>query len=219
MYRVNYLSHNWLVHLLHNREFVRKEKQIHGRVVDLGCGTAPYKKEVIDLGCEYVGVDWSNSLHDIQPDVIADLTQALPFEKGYANTILSFQVMEHLPTPGKFLQECYRILDQGGSLFLTVPFQWRVHEAPHDYFRYTRYGLEYLLKEAGFENISIVEMGGFWYTWILKWNYFLASKFAPGPLKYLFSPFWFLNQVLALLLDRVITSKQEAGAYVVLATK
>ena len=113
----------------------------------------------------------------------------------------------------------YRVLDQGGTLFLTVPFQWRVHEAPHDYYRYTPYGLEYLLTQAGFKHISIRELGGFWYTWMLKWNYFLATKFAPGPLKYLFAPFFFINQVLALLLDRVISSKQEAGAYSVLATK
>ncbi|MEN8228003.1 MAG: methyltransferase domain-containing protein [Bacteroidota bacterium] len=219
MYKINYLSHNWLVPLLHNREFRRREQQIRGRVVDLGCGTAPYKEEVINLDGEYVGVDWSNSLHDIQPDVVSDLTKPLPFDKGYADTLLSFQVLEHLPTPGDFLKECYRILQPGGALFLTVPFQWRVHEAPYDYFRYTRYGLEYLLKEAGFKEFTIEEMGGFWYTWLLKLNYFTATKFAPGLLKYLFFPWWFFNQVLALLLDRIITSKQEAGGYVIMATK
>jgi SAM-dependent methyltransferase len=219
MYKIDYLNHNWLSSLLHNRAFQKSLNVIKGTVVDLGCGTTPYKAEVESSGAKYIGVDWSNSVHEIRPDVVADLSKPFPFKDEYAGTLLSFQVMEHLPTPLHFLNESYRILEKGGTLFLTVPFQWRVHEAPHDYFRYTRYGLEYLLKEAGFENISIVEMGGFWYTWILKWNYFLASKFAPGPLKYLFSPFWFLNQVLALLLDRVITSKQEAGAYVVLATK
>lgn len=219
MYRVDYLSHNWLVHLLHNRVFRQKASCIKGSVVDLGCGVAPYKQDVLDLGAEYTGVDWSNSMHNVNPDVVADLTQPLPFEKQSFDTILSFQVLEHLPTPQSLLEECHRILRKEGTLFLTVPFQWRVHEAPYDFFRYTRYGLEYMLKKAGFEAFEVKEVGGFWYTWILKWNYFLATKFAPGPLKYLFSPFWFLNQVIALGLDRVISSKNEAGGYVVLATK
>jgi len=32
------------------------------------------------------------------------------------------------------LSECYRILKRGGGLFITVPFMWHVHEAPHDYY-------------------------------------------------------------------------------------
>jgi SAM-dependent methyltransferase len=219
MYRINYFSHNWLVHLKHNREFRMHDKLIAGRVVDLGCGKAPYRDDVIKSGGEYVGVDWSNSLHEIQPDVLADLTQPLPFENNDADTLLCFQVLEHLPTPGPFLKECFRMLKPGGSLILSVPFQWRVHEAPYDYYRYTRYGLEYLLQEAGFKGSVIREMGGFWYTWLLKLNYFTASKFAPGVLKYLFFPWWFFNQVFALLMDRLITSKQEAGGYFVLAKK
>lgn len=219
MYKVDYLSHNWLVHLLHNRVFRKYSSRIKGKVVDLGCGLQPYKQDVLDLGAEYTGVDWSSSLHHVNPDVIADLTQALPFENQSFDTILSFQVLEHLPTPQSLLEECHRILRNGGTLFLTVPFQWRVHEAPYDFFRYTRYGLEFMLKNAGFEEFRVEEVGEFWYTWILKWNYFLATKFALGPLKYLFAPFWFLNQVIALGLDRVITTKNEAGGYVVLATK
>lgn len=219
MYKVNYLSHNWLVHLLHNRVFRKNSRYIKGKVIDLGCGVAPYKQDVIDLGAEYTGVDWSNSKHHVNPDVIADLTQPLPFENQSFDTALSFQVMEHLPTPQSFLNECFRILREDGTLFLTVPFQWRVHEAPYDFFRYTLYGLEYLINEAGFKECRIEEVGGFWYTWLLKWNYFLASKFAPKPIRFLFAPFWFINQGFALGMDRVITSKSEAGGYVVLATK
>jgi len=219
MYRINYLSHNWLSHKIHNRVFGRKARFIKGRVVDLGCGTAPYRNDVVKLGGTYEGVDWSNSFHNIQPEVVADLTKPFPFSDQYADTLLSFQVLEHLPEPRHFLNECYRILQSGGSLILTVPFQWRVHEAPYDFFRFTRFGLEYMLKAAGFGNYTIEEMGGFWYTWLLKLNYFTATKFAWGPLKYIFFPWWFFNQALAMLLDRIVTSKQEAGGYVVLATK
>jgi SAM-dependent methyltransferase len=219
MYKINYLQHNWIVHHLHNRAFRGNTSLLKGRVIDLGCGTSPYKKDILEAGNEYVGVDWDNSVHDIAPDVIADLTMDLPFENDTADSLISFQVMEHLARPLFFLNECHRILKPGGVLMLSVPFQWRVHEAPHDYFRYTNFGLAYLFREAGFTEFSISELGGFWYTWLLKLNYFIATKFAPGPLKYLFAPYWFLNQLLALGLDRIFASKQEAGAYFAILKK
>jgi len=131
---------------------------IKGRVVDLGCGTAPYKSDILKVANEYIGVDWENGLHNqFNVDVFSDLTKPLPFPQAYADTVVSFQVMEHLPEPGFFLKECYRILKCGGVIILTVPFMWHVHEAPHDYYRYTRYGLKYLLEKTGFIEVNIYE--------------------------------------------------------------
>ena len=42
---------------------------------------------------------------------------------------------------------------------LTVPFLARLHEEPHDYFRYTRHGLRQLLNDGGFEIDAITETG------------------------------------------------------------
>ena len=41
MYKINYITHYWLVHYKHNKEFLKKAKFIKGLVLDLGCGTAP----------------------------------------------------------------------------------------------------------------------------------------------------------------------------------
>jgi hypothetical protein len=43
---------------------------------------------------------------------------------------------------------------------LSGPFYWPLHEEPHDYFRFTRYGLERLLREAGFPEPEIRPDGG-----------------------------------------------------------
>ena len=59
--------------------------------------------------------------------------------------------------------EARRVLKPGGRLFLTVPQSWEIHEAPRDYFRFTRYGLEMILRGAGFEELSIVPRGGYFY--------------------------------------------------------
>lgn len=85
---------------------------------------------------------------------MADLNKPLPIENECANTIVSISVLEHLSNPQLTLNESFRILKSGGFAFLQVPFQWMVHEAPFDFFRYTPYGLKLLLSNAGYENIS-----------------------------------------------------------------
>ena len=151
---------NFLIHQI-NQEIV-KSLPYEGGVIDLGCGTAPYKEHILKVADRYIGVDWENSLHDqSNVDVFANLCETLPFDNNYTDTVVSFQVMEPLSEPSFFLSECYRILKSGGIIFITVPFMWHVHEEPHDYFRYTRYGLEYLLKKTGFIDIEIKENTGY----------------------------------------------------------
>ncbi|MFH1538501.1 MAG: methyltransferase domain-containing protein [bacterium] len=219
MKKIKYSTHNWLAHKINNRAFRDNRACIKGRVVDLGCGTAQYKEDILEIADEYIGVDWENSAHSSSNvDVFANLSGPLPFKDDFADTIVSFQVMEHLPEPGVFLSESRRILRTGGRLFLTVPFMWHVHEAPHDYFRYTRYGLEYLLEKAGFADIQITELTGVWQTIALKFNY-STVRHARGPLKIVFIPLWWLGQAIAPVLDRYDRNPHETGGYTVTAKK
>ena len=80
----------------------------------------------------------------------ADLT-ALPFRGGAFDAAIHIVTIEHLREPGRALAEIARTLAPGGPLLIAAPHEWEVHQAPHDYFRYTRYGLAYLLEKSGFE--------------------------------------------------------------------
>ena len=210
-------SFNWLIHNINNT--VAKKIPYKGIVIDLGCGTSPYKNVILKTADKYIGVDWKNSLHDQSHiDVFTDLCKPLPFPDEYADTVVSFQVLEHLSEPELFLSECFRILKRGGKLFITVPFMWHVHEAPNDYYRYTRYGLEYLLKENGFLEIEIKENTGFWQMWILKFNYH-TTRFARGPLKLLWIPIWWTGQIISPILDKYDKHPEECASYTVVARK
>lgn len=219
MKEVSPFSHNWLIHRINNEVVARHLHRIQGRVVDLGCGTAPYREVIAPHVLEYIGLDWKGGAHDTsRVDVFADLTAALPLADGCADTVVAFQVMEHLPEPDHFLGECGRILRQGGTLLLTVPFMWQVHEAPHDYFRYTRHGLDYLLEKNGFGAVEIGENTGFWQTAVLKFNYHTA-RFVRGPWKVALIPIWWLGQRMAPLLDRWWWDAAETASYTVWATR
>ena len=70
-----------------------------------------------------------------------------------------------------------------GTLLLIAPHEWEVHQAPHDYFRYTRHGLEYLLAKAGFAEIEIEPVGG--YFRLLSRRLMNGLQFFSGGVKWL----------------------------------
>jgi SAM-dependent methyltransferase len=224
MHKVCYRDHNWLAYKLNNENVGRNLHIMTGTVIDLGVGLRPYEADILNTSHAYVGVDWSNSIHSLRADIVADLNKPLPIADAVADTVVSFQVLEHLCEPQTMLEEAFRILRPGGVLFLSVPFQWWVHEAPHDYFRYTRYGLEHLLNKAGFSEIEIQEVSGFWVTWFLKLNY-QTTRLIRGPrvtrwiVRMLLLPLWFTDQVIAPLLDKFWRCPEETQGYIALAKK
>lgn len=134
---------------------------LEGRVVDVGCGRKPYRAMLGARVSEYVGVDRAGG--DSVPDVVAD-AHALPFSDASFDAGLSFQVFEHVERPRDCVRELARVVRPGGRVIFTVPGVWPAHEEPHDYWRFTRYGLEALVRDAGLELGEVVPLGGFWST-------------------------------------------------------
>ncbi len=93
-------------------------------------------------------------------DAIADLL-ALPFPDGHFDACVNIVTLEHVREPSGALSEIARTLKSSGRLLLVVPQDWEVHQAPHDYYRFTRYGIRYLLEGAGFSDIEVRPGGGY----------------------------------------------------------
>jgi len=133
-------------------------RSLRGKVLDVGCGMQPYRHWMHQDVC-YTGLDRPGPLS--KPDVIGTV-DALPFDDAQFDGLLSTQVFEHVRAPADALRECARVLKDGATIVLTVPGVWPAHEVPNDYWRFTRYGLETLLEQTGFESIEIVAAGGLW---------------------------------------------------------
>ncbi|XOV86715.1 MAG: class I SAM-dependent methyltransferase [Pseudomonadota bacterium] len=206
-------------------EFLLRHSACYGGVVyDLGCGEAPYRNFFLGYCSRYIGVDWENSQHTQGADIAADLNQPLPIPDKSADLVVSISVLEHLYDPAMMLREAFRILKPGGRLLLQVPFMWQVHEAPHDYYRFTRFGLLHLLETAGFDAIDIRPTTGFWGMWTLKLNYQLRRLVrGPAPVRWVLGLFFglcfWLNQHLARVLDRFWQAGNETAGYVVIANR
>lgn len=137
------------------------QKHARGVLVDLGCGKAPYFGIYRGLVTRSVGVDWAASLHaSDQVDVQCDLNRTIALPDAFADTVLCTDVLEHLFEPQRAWNEIARILKPGGKAIVGVPFLYWIHEAPHDYHRYTAFALRQYAAAAGLCVESLEAAGG-----------------------------------------------------------
>jgi SAM-dependent methyltransferase len=220
----NRKAYNWLVYDIGDQLLQKFSSHYKGDLYDLGCGEMPYRDWFLRYADRYVGVDWSGTLHELKADVVADLNLPLPIKDRVADTVVSLSVMEHLREPQNMLNEAFRILKPGGSVVLQVPFMWWVHEAPHDYYRYTCYGLKYMFEKAGFTNVEVIPQSGFWVMWTLKFNYQSTRLIrGPWPLRKMMSALlhviWQIDQRIAPWVDKHWRCEEETAGYFAVAKK
>lgn len=176
--------------------YAAKKTQERARVLDAGAGPCPYKPFFAHT--RYEATDYAD------PHKILDFTCSLdniPKTTNMYDAVLSTEVLEHVEFPQQVMNEMHRILRKGGKLFLTTPQGWMIHQAPYNYYYFTRYGLESLLKNAGFKQYKILPMGGYFkfLADALRFNSIFEQW---KDIKLIYYPLWFLD----LIFLRVIAS-------------
>lgn len=186
------------------------------RVLDAGAGECNYKPMFhrqrytgIDLGIGDTAWDYAKI------DAVADLT-AVPFPAATFDAVVNIVTLEHVREPAVVIAELARVLKPGGRLLLIVPLEWEEHQQPHDYFRYTRYGLRYLLERAGMQ-ADIRPVGGFFR--LMSRRMFNALQFFPGPLFFLAAIFFVPPALILPLLDPLDRKQAFTLGFICQATK
>ncbi|RMH85299.1 class I SAM-dependent methyltransferase [Pseudomonas sp. AOB-7] len=120
-----------------------------GLVLDIGSGRQPLRDQ-LDRSCRYIPLDYprTGNAYDSKPLVHGDAGQ-LPFAEAVFDTVVLLEVLEHLPAPKKAMQEACRVLKPNGKLIISTPFIYPIHDAPHDYQRWTQFGIEELSQQSG----------------------------------------------------------------------
>jgi len=190
-----------------------------GSVLDVGCGNAPYLSEIQKYSEEIYLMDY---MEKDNPVSFLGNVQKMPVNNACFDSILCFQVFEHISDPFIAIKEITRILKPNGLLFFSVPHLSRLHEVPFDFYRYTKYGIEHLLISSGFEILELKETDGL----ISFLGHQISSTFllSTWKIKFLRSIFLFINKYIFTLfisyLDKWLnTNKYFPQGYVAVARK
>jgi SAM-dependent methyltransferase len=191
-------------------------------VLDAGAGECRHAH--LFRHARYVGTD--NALGDTAAwdygrlAFLSDLT-ALPVRSGRVDAVVSVNVLEHTAEPGRVLAECRRVLRPGGMLYVVAPQSWPLHQAPQDFLRFTRFGLERLLAGAGFTVERVTPLGGtFWNIGMRSLQLLTHFRGRAFPLALLLAPvLGFLVPLACFYLDRLDRSRADTLGHAAVARR
>lgn len=166
------------------------QRYMKGRTIDLGCGTIPFKSIASDQISVYHTLDLQPRGTDTT--YVGDVQDMHMIRDSSYDSAICLEVLEHVPDPQRAVGEIQRILRPGGVAIISVPHLSRLHDVPHDYYRFTKYGIRHLLETSGFVVLEIREKGGLVSFLAHQVSTLLLS--AAWPLPGLRQIVWFLNR-------------------------
>lgn len=140
-----------------------------------GAVCAPLTGKILGIS----GISKIGSLIDFEKSQIVEANypdvdmQHMPYSVNEYDVVIGDQVIEHLLSPQKAVDECHRVLRPGGMAIITTCFINPLHPSPEDYWRFSPAGLSALFNSQGWE---ILECGG-WGNRLALILIFLRDKF------------------------------------------
>ncbi len=154
-------------------------KYVEGTCLDIGCGDQPYRGLIESMGAKYESVDVEERTENVT--YMSDIHDMSDVPQEAFDSAICLEVLEHVSNPFVAVGEIAKLLKPGGVLILSVPHLSRVHEAPHDYFRYTRYGIQSVLESNGFEILEMRPTGALFSFLGHQWSLAINSLFWSVP--------------------------------------
>jgi len=97
------------------------------KTLDAGCGKGYLGEAIRSYTKEYTGFDISSSAVEIAKDRIKDAVfktgsvLELPFGDESFDCVICSEVLEHVPSYGKAIQELFRVTKKGGTVLISTP--------------------------------------------------------------------------------------------------
>jgi SAM-dependent methyltransferase len=92
------------------------------------------------------------------PDVVGDGAH-IPLRAAALDGVVCLETLEHVRDPLEVMRELARVLCAGGVLLLSVPFLYRIHSAPHDFWRFTEHQTRDMVQDVGLQIARLERIG------------------------------------------------------------
>ncbi|OGZ30085.1 MAG: hypothetical protein A2931_04230 [Candidatus Niyogibacteria bacterium RIFCSPLOWO2_01_FULL_45_48] len=181
-------------------------------IVNVASGIKVIREDVINV-----------DLHPFLGIHIAADAQKLPLKNSSCDAVICEASLEHIKNPVPAVQEMYRVLKNGGLIYIIVPFIQGFHSSPSDYYRWTKEGVKELFKN--FEEKELGIFGGptyaftsvlrEWLAIILSFNSEFAYQIFSLVFLVILAPFNFLDYVFS----RYKSADNMASSFYFIGTK
>lgn len=150
------MSGKTLYRVIFQQAVYNSSRYIKGKVLDIGSGGNPSYKKYLPKDIDYIKTDF---VQKDGVDQILDFNQKFPFEDASLDTIFLFHNLYIAEDPSHVLSEAKRVLREGGYLLISSPFGTNIMPEPHDYNRFTKEGLDNLVRKVGFKIEEFMALG------------------------------------------------------------
>lgn len=155
---------------LHHRllsAYVFSEKHINGDVLELGCGEGRGIDIILNKSKSFTAIDKISEIterlslkYPEEKFISSSFPPLNSIEDNSFDTILSFQVIEHINNDELFIEEIYRILKPGGKALISTPnIKMTLTRNPWHIREYTSRQLQELAKKV-FKKIIMKGISG-----------------------------------------------------------
>lgn len=126
--------------------------EVGGQVLDVGGGeNARYLKHLTGAAA----ISSINIDPDIGPTFLLAPGEPFPIADESFDNAVCLNTLEHIYDAKFVIRETFRCLKKGGSVYITVPFIFRVHGHPDDFFRGTTSWWKETLERTGFSSMEL----------------------------------------------------------------
>jgi SAM-dependent methyltransferase len=130
----------------------KRVPSVSGPVLEVGSKDYGNTTSFRDIyqGQEYVGLDLFEGKG---VDVIVNLEDGIgELKESSFALVICCSVLEHTPRPWVVAENLTRLLKPGGVLYMSVPWVWRYHAYPDDYFRFSHRAIPSLFPTLSWDN-------------------------------------------------------------------